>query len=107
MIYLKNISDVQTLLLPRNGENASDSMTLSIWNTIDRERLSFEVQDLGEPGIYCKVQVSLPEGIQEGEYEYCLESDEGVISSGLLNIGSSVGPSEYEKETTYRQYESE
>ncbi len=107
MIYIKNITDAQTLMIPRNGESVTGQMSLSLRNTTDQGETSLSVIDLNTSGLYFNIAVSLPNGLADGEYQYILKSGEIAVSVGLLYIGGLESPSQYEKTITYKQYESE
>lgn len=83
-------------------------MELIITSTIDKvEIFHQEVTDKRESGMNYTFDISLPEGIASGEYEYKLVDGDAVLSSGLMVIGDKIGVGQYEKEVTYKQYERE
>ena len=108
MIYLQNTTEAQVMFIPRNGETPRGSLVFKAKSTID---LSMEVNqvvtDLQTSDLYFNLAVTLPDGIPDGEYEYSLYAGEILVSSGLLVIGENFRPSEYNKEITYEQYETE
>ena len=107
MIYLKNISDAQILMIPRNGEIVTGEMSLVIRNTTDQQETILSVTDLNTSGLYYNLAVALPEEIADGEYQYTLKDSNMQVSYGLLYIGDLQSPSQYERTITYQQYESE
>ena len=108
MIYLKNISDAQILMIPRNGEIVTGEMTLVMRNTTDLQETTLSVTDLNTSGIYFNLAVSLPEGLADGEYQYSLKNGNIQVSCGLLYVGDLQSPSQHETTITYyKQYESE
>lgn len=107
MIYLKNISDAQVLMIPRNGEGVTGDLTLIVTSTIDLVKHSIIVHDLGTSEHYFHLSAVVPEGSANGEYQYELLDGSTLLSSGLLIIGSPQNPYQYEKTITYQQYESE
>lgn len=107
MIYLKNISEAQTLMIPRNGEVAAQSLSLVLRNTTDHQGATLSVIDLNTSELYFNLAVVLPEGAANGEYHYQLMDGNILLSCGLLIIGEPQNPSQYEKTITYQQYESE
>ena len=106
MVYLQNITSSQVLLLPKNVE-AEGEMVLRIWSTIDRAGFTLAVTDIPTYRAYYKFAISLPAGIPDGEYEYQLSKDGKDLSLGLLIIGASEAPTQYDKDITYKQYERE
>ena len=107
MIYLKNISDAQILMIPRNGEIVTGEMSLVMRNTTDQKETTLSVTDLNTSGIYFNLAVALPGGLADGEYQYSLKDGNIQLSCGLLYVGDLQSPSQHETTITYKQYESE
>ena len=107
MIYLKNISDAQILMIPRNGGIVTGEMSLVIRNTTDLKKTTLSVTDLNTSGHYFNLAVALPGGLADGEYQYSLKDGNIQLSCGLLYVGDLQSPSQHETTITYKQYESE
>ena len=107
MIYLKNISDAQILMIPRNGEIVTGEMALVMRNTTDQQETTLSVTDLNTSGLYFNLAVALPGGLADGEYQYSLKNGNIQVSCGLLYVGELQSPSQHETTITYKQYESE
>lgn len=107
MIYLKNISDAQTIMIPRNGEIVTGEMALVMRNTTDLQETTLSVTDLNTSGLYFNLAVALPGGLADGEYQYTLKDGNIQVSCGLLYVGDLQSPSQHETTITYKQYESE
>ena len=107
MIYLKNISDAQILMIPRNGGIVTGEMSLVMRNTTDLQETTLSVTDLNTSGLYFNLAVSLPGGLADGEYQYSLKDGNIQLSCGLLYVGDLQSPSQHETTITYKQYESE
>lgn len=107
MIYLKNISDAQILMIPRNGGIVTGEMTLVIRNTTDLQETTLSVTDLNTSGLYFNLAVALPGGLADGEYQYSLKNGNIQVSCGILYVGDLQSPSQHETTITYKQYESE
>ena len=107
MIYLKNISDAQILMIPRNGGIVTGEMSLVIRNTTDLKETTLSVTDLNTSGLYFNLAVALPGGLADGEYQYSLKNGNIQVSCGLLYVGDLQSPSQHETTITYKQYESE
>lgn len=107
MIYLKNISDAQVLMIPRNGGIVTGEMTLVMRNTTDLQETTLYVTDLNTSGLYFNLAVTLPGGLADGEYQYSLKNGNIQVSCGLLYVGDLQSPSQHETTITYKQYESE
>lgn len=107
MIYLKNISDAQILMIPRNGGIVTGEMSLAMRNTTDQQETTLSVTDLNTSGLYFNLAVALPGGLADGEYQYSLKDGNIQVSCGLLYVGDLQSPSQHETTITYKQYESE
>ena len=107
MIYLKNISDAQVLMIPRNGGIVTGEMTLVMRNTTDLQETTLSVTDLNTSGLYFNLAVALPGGLADGEYQYSLKNGNIQVSCGLLYVGDLQSPRQHETTITYKQYESE
>lgn len=85
-------------------------MILKIRNTTDLQEIyNSEVTDKGTSGSYYTFDITLPEDIVDGEYEYILSDNDDVLSTGIITIqGKDTYPKEqYNKPITYEQYETE
>ena len=107
MIYLKNISDAQILMIPRNGEIVTGEMALVMRNTTDHQETILSVTDLNTSGLYFNIAVALPGGLADGEYQYSLKNGDIQVSCGILYVGDLQSPRQHETTITYKQYESE
>lgn len=107
MIYLKNISDAQILMIPKNGGIVTGEMTLVMRNTTDLQETTLSVTDLNTSGLYFNLAVALPGGLADGEYQYSLKNGDIQVSCGILYVGDLQSPSQHETTITYKQYESE
>lgn len=107
MIYLKNMSDAQILMIPRNGEIVTGEMSLVMRNTTDQQETTLSVTNLNTSGLYFNLAVALPGGLADGEYQYSLKDGNIQVSCGLLYVGDLQSPSQHETTITYKQYESE
>ena len=107
MIYLKNISDAQILMIPRNGGIVTGEMSLVMRNTTDQQETTLSVTDLNTSGLYFNIAVALPGGLADGEYQYSLKDGDIQVSCGLLYVGDLQSPRQHETTITYKQYESE
>ena len=104
MLYLKNIQTPQDIYLPKCRLIHGD-MVLVVTSTVNQsEIINKKVTDLWFYGLYHKVSIALPANIPSGEYRYALSDDRGILSSGLLIIGESSAPTEYNKTVQDEQY---
>ena len=107
MIYLKNISDAQLLMIPRNGDIVTGAMALVMRNPTAHQETTLSVTDLNTSGLYFNIAVALSGGLADGEYQYSLKNGNIQVSCGLLYVGDLQSPSQHETTITYKQYESE
>ena len=108
MIYLQNTTESQEMFIPRNGETPQGLLVFKAKSTIDLVvEINQDVTDLQTSDLFFNLAIELPAGLPDGEYEYTLAVGEIRLSTGLLVIGENSHPSEYNKEITYEQYETE
>lgn len=105
MVYLLNQSGPQAILLPKPA-TVSGPLTMVLRSTVNlSEPVSASVIDLAVSMLYYYVAVTIPEGMQPGEYEYILRAGDEVASSGVAVIRSAVPTVQYKKPIEYEQYE--
>ena len=108
MIYLQNTTETQVMFIPRSDAVPQGDLVFKARNTIDLEvEINEVVTDLQTSDLYFNLAISLPTDLPNGEYEYILAVGDIRLSTGLLVIGENSHPSEYNKEITYEQYETE
>ena len=108
MIYLQNTTESQVMFIPRNRVTPQGDLVFKAKSTIDLEvEINQVVTDLQTSDLYFNLAVTLNPGLPDGEYEYSLSAGGILVSSGLLVIGENSRPSEYNKDITYEQYETE
>ena len=103
MIYLKNILTPQGVFIPK-CRGAKGDLMFSLKNTVNQSVTEMSVVDEWTRGLYFKFEVKLPAEVASGEYEYSLTDDAGVLSEGILIVGESSNPKEYNKVIQYEQY---
>lgn len=108
MIYLLNTIEPQAVAVPRNSASIDGELTFRAKSTIDLDVVvDAGVTDLQISDLYINMAVTLPDGFPNGEYEYTLTDGVEILSTGLMIVGDNFRPSEYNKEITYEQYETE
>ena len=108
MIYLQNTTESQVMFIARTGMTPQGNLVFKAKSTINLEvEINQVVTDLQTSDLYFNLAISLPTDLPNGEYEYTLAVGEIRLSTGLLVIGENSHPSEYDKEITYEQYETE
>lgn len=121
MIYLNNIRTQQKVYVPnRSGamNNISAIGVFSIRSMVDNTVYEIGASVTYESRLYYSASLTLPEGVQSGEYEYILYR--GLIGTRLTKLGEgvcvimpgTVGPSgpAYEQHETgaeWEQYDNE
>lgn len=104
MIYLKSDNSAQVAFIPKDGEASAGVMRLKAVSTINLTGFETEVIDVKTSDLFYRIAVQLPEGVQDGEYEYSLTADEKILSTGILIIGDVELMQEYNNTITYEQY---
>ncbi len=105
MIYLKQSTEQQRVYIPRNYYRSGVSYILELRSTMDLTFSSVVIDSIQMRGMYCIADIVLPEGIVPGEYEYSLEGEGRVMSSGLATVKWEETVQEYERIIQYQQYE--
>lgn len=108
MIYLQNTGDAQVVFVPRNGKIPSGDLVFRAKSTIDlATEIDLQVINLNVSRLYMHLAVSIVGDVPNGEYEYTVKAGDEVLSTGLLIIGDTSRPDQYNQEITYEQYEAE
>jgi len=117
MVYLQNITESQSLAIPRPCAIPVGDLTFQARSTVDLDTvMDVEVLDLRISDQYLFLAVSVPAGCPNGEYQYTISAGDEVMTTGLMILcqegeGFSIvgdgefSREEYNKETTYEQYE--
>lgn len=78
-------------------------MLLKLVSNYSKKEYTFTVEDENLSRLNYAFDITLPEGILDGEYTYKLYSDNTVISTGLAQVGDYERP--VETTTTYNNNE--
>ena len=108
MIYLDNITEAQDVFLPRTGISAEGDLALTVRSTVNLTdyTATVSVQEDGTSSLYWHAEVTLPEGLQDGSYEYTLTQGGVTVSQGCLIVGEYIDPyTEYYSNDEYEQYD--
>lgn len=103
MVYLNNTREIQELYIPKTLRNAEGRVFFQAFSTGTLQGFSFYAREYDSTNLYHKVIIELPK-IKDGEYEYVLSDEKGILSTGILYIGGNDTPVEYNKEIKYEQY---
>ena len=105
MVYLLNQSGAQAVLIPKPATVSGD-LAMTLRSTVDNSTpVDATVIDLAVSRLYYYVAITLPDGIQPGEYEYVLTAGMDTVASGIAVIRDSAPVVQYEKTIQYEQYE--
>lgn len=62
-------------------------MTLDLVSNISKNAFLFGVNDLEDSALFYHFNISLAEGMEDGEYTYYLKEGDELLAMGLLQIG--------------------
>lgn len=65
-------------------------MVLKFENNVSKKEYEFQVTDKNLSQIWYNFDISLPEGMDDGEYTYTLYEGVTVLATGLVQIGDYV-----------------
>lgn len=103
MVYLNNTQEIQILYIPKSVRHANGKVFFKAFSTGSLQGFSFHAREYDSTNLFHMVTIELPQ-IGDGEYEYTLSDDMGVLSTGILVIGGLSKPKEYNNEIRYEQY---
>lgn len=104
MIYLKRSADAQYICIPKT-RNASGELMLTLRNKINNNAFFFTSVDSNSSWLYHMVMILLSDNMPNGEYEYTLVDNKGLLSSGIMVVGDQENIVEYNNTIEYEQYE--
>ena len=105
MVYLLNQPGPQAVLIPKPC-NIAGSLTMTLRSTVNLSRtFDAPVLDIAVSSLYYYVAVTIPDGMQPGEYEYVLKAGMEVAATGIAIMRDATQTVQYEKPIEYEQYE--
>lgn len=106
MLYLRNITSSQIVLIPKSGKAVLGNLVFKAVSTIDKSIVfNSAVIDINSSVTYYNIALTLPSGLADGEYQYTLSDDGGVLETGLLILaGGENTIIQYNRNVTYKQY---
>lgn len=123
MIYLNNNRQAQSVYIPRRsggygGTDFSFVVRLALRSTVDNTTYTVTGSAGSPSGAYYLVTLTLPEGVQSGEYDYALypitlTPNPDPVARGVCMIWPEAeGPAgpeymQYGGEPTFKQYDNE
>ena len=96
------------MFLPRTGISAEGDLAMTVRSTVNLTdyAVGVSVQEDSASSLYWKAAVVLPEGMQDGSYEYTLTQGGVTVSQGCLIAGEYIDPyTEYYSNVEYEQYD--
>ena len=62
-------------------------MKLEIIHNLSKNTVNFTVDDLKDSALFYHFDISLVDGMEDGEYTYYLKDGDTLLATGLLQIG--------------------
>ena len=119
MVYLQNITESQPLAIPRPCRIPFGDLTFKARSTVNLDTvMDVSIINLELSDLYLFLAVSVPAGCPNGEYQYTISVGDEVVTTGLMILcqegegfaiigDGEFSREEYNKKTTYEQYETE
>lgn len=107
MIYAENITTKQRILVPKNTPFTMEEYEFVATSTIDNRDIVFsEVSVTDYSATYYKVEFTIAELPNNGEYKYIISNHNDIVASGILVVTGQETPSvDYIANNEYIQYE--
>lgn len=106
MIYIEQ-AIVIDFRIPRTTAAPTTNAVLTFTSTVGRADYVIPVEDLAVEGDYYLIRADFSALKTAGEYEYHLDAGGVNLAAGVATVGTipNAVPEQYEKPTTYEQYE--
>lgn len=106
MIHFDATAVPQIIAIPA-PQSSIVNAKLAIRKTGESEPLTLTLGTVTVVGEYYFPQVTLPQGVEQGEYEYSLQNSDGLeLDCGVAMVGDYFSEDEqYNEEITYKEYE--
>lgn len=66
-------------------------MLLKLYNNTTKREINLDnLEDITDSRLFFHFKITLPDGVDDGEYTYTLYEDDVVKASGLLQVGDYV-----------------
>ena len=66
-------------------------MLLKLYNNTTKREINLDnLEDITDSRLFFHFKITLPDGVDDGEYTYTLDEDDVVKASGLLQVGDYV-----------------
>ncbi|MCM1503398.1 MAG: hypothetical protein NC115_12160 [Bacteroidales bacterium] len=107
MIYLNNTTEEQLVFVPRNYRtDATRDYRLVLYSTVDHVETAVALSGVEVAGDYLSCNMTLPDEMAEGEYQYLLTGDGEELSTGLAVISwKEMKNKQYMEVIQYEQYD--
>lgn len=104
MVIIKDYLGDNYRYFPKNKTNSNKNLKLTIKSLITQKSFHFDVTDDGNMRDYYKIDITQII-LNEGEYEYDIDGDKGLLIVGDYKVKRTTQNDEYKKEkVTYKQY---
>lgn len=109
MIYIVDYNGYQEVYVPATQSKQTGTLTFILKSTVDRtEPVEVSVTDMNDSDMYYHFNLTFPNKIQEGEYEYKIKKGKNLLGCGLAMVaGDKETNDEYNITVQYEQYESD
>ena len=106
MIYIEQ-AIVIDFRIPRTTAAPTANAVLTFTSTVGRADYVIPVANLAVDGEYYQIRADFSALKTPGEYEYHLDAGGVNLAAGVATVGTipTAVPEQYEKPTTYEQYE--
>lgn len=109
MIYLNNVTHLQSIHLPLYSKVQGNQYELSVKRTTMTNGKYITIQTTFQSAdrLFVVLGINLPEELADGEYEYRLRNGGKIVGGGIITItGAVYADIQREQNITYREYES-
>lgn len=105
MVYFKDTTRAQRVFIPRQTAGAAPALSVELTNTTSKDVTVMKAADLAISALFYCVEVSLPEGMRAGEYEYRVIIGGETMTTGLATVGKyRAGFTQFVKPIVYEQF---
>lgn len=107
MIYIEQAAAATDIRIPRSTAAPVEGAVLTFTSTVGRADYVIPVDDLSIDGDYYAIRADFSALKTTGEYEYHLDAGGLNLAAGVATVGRipTAVPEQYEKPTTFEQYE--
>lgn len=104
MIYLQNNPEKQQTVDIPTSKVIAGAFYMSLFSTVDRREVFRALRFSNGHRLYVSVNIRVPGGLSDGEYEYRLTVGGAVTDSGVAVLGQYETEKQYRENFEYKQY---